>query len=147
MKTIVEFLLDKAHKTVSGGITIPKGLYFTYKDLKGNSIIDAMLNNFNNYFSREDMNKLFKGYKDALFDIIYWNGNSRGFGNADDAINELFPSKHGDNYYSYLDDAELYEEISPDENVFIARFISQDDKAICIVDTGDLGHVYVCVEK
>lgn len=152
MKTILEYLLSKTKQNIdNSGIKIPENIWYSNieseKGMQGDYAVGFIHRNIHcKYITYDVLDKLFNGYKEKYFYYIHWYGKSSGYKYENDAICKLF-SAGDDAYYSYLDNAELYEEINEDEGIFIARFISDDGRPICVVDTGENQNVYVFVEK
>ena len=77
--------------------------------------------------------------------LIEWDGRDRGYENAANAIEKLFPKNS--TYHSYIYNSVYSDDIEDIDNSVILKFISKDNRSICVIDTGDYGHAYVCVEK
>ena len=122
--------------------TIPKKLYYD-EILTGTKLINKIKNETE--IKSAALNKLFDGIKSREFMLIEWDGNHRGYENAANAIEKLFPKNS--TYHSYIDNSVYADDIEDMDNSVILKFISKDNKSICVIDTGDYGHAYVCVEK
>lgn len=127
---------------------IPDKLY-SNETLTCKEIIEKTIRVFGDYYEgyvktkfKKEVNKLFSDSKNSEFNIIEWSGNEAGYIDEHDAIEALFPSES--TYWDY--DAEYYKMYDEETNGAVFRFISDDNRAICIVDTGDYGYCYVCVE-
>ena len=131
MKNIKEFINEKKEFIVN----VPKDINIT-----GTKKYKELIEMFDDEFG---IDKLFAGLTNKTFDYIYWNGNSRGYQDESDAIYSLFPSDS--TYYDYIDGAEIYEETEI-EGVLL-RFKTKDNKHVCVVDAGDSGYSYVCIEQ
>lgn len=131
MKNLKEFINEKKEFIVN----VPKDINIT-----GTKKYKELIEMFDDEF---DIDKLFAGLTNKTFDYIYWNGNYRGYQDESDAIYSLFPSDS--TYYDYIDGAEIYEETET-EGVLL-RFKTKDNKHVCVVDGGDIGYAYVCIEK
>ena len=131
MKTLQEFINEKKEFIVN----VPKDINIT-----GTKKYKELIETFDDEF---DIDKLFVGLTNKTFDYIYWNGNSRGYQDESDAIYSLFPSDS--TYYDYIDGAEIYEETET-EGVLL-RFKTKNNKHVCVIDGGDSGYAYVCIEK
>ena len=131
MKNLKEFINEKKEFIVN----VPKDINIT-----GTKKYKELIEMFDDEFS---IDKLFAGLTNKTFDYIYWNGNSRGYRDESDAIYSLFPSDS--TYYDYIDAAEIYEETET-EGVLL-RFKTKDNKHVCVVDAGDSGYSYVCIEQ
>jgi hypothetical protein len=114
---------------------IPKDIYYD-KELSCKDTIDYTSEGI------EGVDELFDGLDNSTFKIIYWDGNSRGYQDASDAIGELFPTG---TYYSYIDNAEWSKD--NEEDGILLRFVTRNKKHICVVDAGDNGYCYVCIEN
>lgn len=119
---------------------IPKNLY-SDEEAMGTELITRISGELN--MSKSIIKTLFKGLESSSFDVIFWNGNSRGYEDAQNAINKLFPGD--ESYWLYSEKADLWKQFK--NNACIAKFITNDNKSICIADSGDDGYVYVCVEN
>ena len=131
MKPLKEFINEKKEFIVN----VPKDINIT-----GTKKYKELIEMFDDEFS---IDKLFAGLTNKTFDYIYWNGNSRGYRDESDAIYSLFPSDS--TYYDYIDGAEIYEETET-EGVLL-RFKTKDNKHVCVIDGGETGYTYVCIEK
>ena len=131
MKNLQEFINEKKEFIVN----VPKDINIT-----GTKKYKELIETFDDEF---DIDKLFVGLTNKTFDYIYWNGNSRGYQDESDAIYSLFPSDS--TYYDYIDGAEIYEETET-EGVLL-RFKTKNNKHVCVIDSGDSGYAYVCIEK
>ena len=121
---------------------IPSNLYYD-EILTGTKLINKIKNETE--IKSAALNKLFDGIKSREFMLIEWDGNYRGFENAANAIEKLFPRKS--TYHSYIDNSVYADDIEDMDNSVMLKFISKDNRSICVIDTGDYGHAYVCVEK
>lgn len=133
MKNLKEFITEKKEFIVK----VPKNIYTT-----GTKKCKELIKMINDEFDFK-IDKLFVGLTNKNFDYIYWNGDSEGYQEESDAIYSLFPS--GSTYYDYIDEAEIYEE-SENYGVLL-RFKTKDNKHVCVIDSGDTGYSYVCIEK
>lgn len=131
MKNLKEFINEKKEFIVN----VPKDINIT-----GTKKYKELIEMFDDEF---DIDKLFAGLTNKTFDYIFWNGNSRGYQDESDAIYSLFPSDS--TYYDYIDGAEIYEETET-EGVLL-RFKTKDNKHVCVVDGGETGYAYVCIEQ
>ena len=131
MKNLTEFINEKKEFIVN----VPKDINIT-----GTKKYKELIEMFDDEF---DTDKLFAGLTNKTFDYIYWNGNSRGYQDESDAIYSLFPSDS--TYYDYIDGAEIYEETET-EGVLL-RFKTNNNKHVCVIDGGETGYTYVCIEK
>lgn len=147
MININEYLLSNKHKNAITGIKIPDNIPYAYKNVSVKDLITDVLYNFGEIISRNDLDKAFEGYEKSEFNVIGWYFDANNAYRYEDILNKMFPSDYADTYLSYLDDADLCLTIDEDTNAIIVRFISQDDKAIYIIDTGDNGYIYLCIEK
>lgn len=120
---------------------IPKNLYYD-EILTGTQLINKIKNETE--IKAADLNKLFNGIKSSEFMLIEWDGNYEGFEDANNAIQKLFPSDSS--YYDYIGNSVYSAEIKDMDNAVMLKFISKDNRSICVIDTGDSGHAYVCVE-
>ena len=133
MKNLKEFITEKKEFTVK----VPKNIYTT-----GTKKCKELIKMINDEFDFK-IDKLFVGLTNKNFDYIYWNGDSEGYQEESDAIYSLFPS--GSTYYDYIDEAEIYEE-SENYGVLL-RFKTKDNKHVCVIDSGDTGYSYICIEQ
>ena len=133
MKNLKDFISEKKQYIVK----VPKNIYTT-GTMKAKELVDK----FNNEFDFES-SSLFEGLMDKNFDYIYCNGNSEGYQDANDAVHTLFPSDSL--YYDYTDTAEICKDF--EENGLLLRFKTKDNKHVCVIDDGDNGISYVCIEK
>lgn len=131
MKNLKEFINEKKEFIVN----VPKDINIT-----GTKKYKELIEMFDDEFG---IDKLFAGLTNKTFDYIYWNGNSRGYQDESDAIYSLFPSDS--TYYDYIDGAEIYEETET-EGVLL-RFKANNNKHVCVIDGGETGYAYVCIEK
>ncbi len=136
MKTLTNFIYERAKKFVP---KIPKNIYFDKV-----ATASELIKKFNDDFgiSKDMLKTLFTGLESAKFKVLI-SGGYGGCEDADDAIDKIFPGD--DSYWGYLEEADLWEDL--EDNGCIAKFIANNNKAICIADTGDDGRVYVCVEQ
>lgn len=146
MKQITEYLLGNTNNKITSGIKIPKDIKFYETNISGENIIEDILYNFYKLFSKEDVREAFKNYENTEFNMICWYSKSDNAKYCEDLLNEMFPDGYERNYYAYKDAADLYSIVDEDKNVVIARFKSNDDRAIYIIDTGDAGYMYLCIE-
>ena len=133
MKNLKEFITEKKEFIVK----VPKNIYTT-----GTKKCKELIKMINDEFDFK-IDKLFVGLTNKNFDYIYWNGDSEGYQEESDAIYSLFPS--GSTYYDYIDEAEIYEE-SENYGVLL-RFKTKDNKHVCVIDSGDTGYSYICIEQ
>ena len=133
MKNLTEFINEKKEFIVK----VPKNIYTT-----GTKKCEELIKMLNDEFDFK-VDKLFVGLTNKTFDYIYWNGNSRGYHDEQDAISSLFPSDS--TYYDYIDAAEICDDY--DEDGVLLRFKTKDNKHVCVVDAADYGYSYVCIEK
>lgn len=147
MKQITEYLLGNKNNKITSGIKIPENINFYETNISGENIIEDILYNFYKLFSKEDVREAFKNYENTEFNIICWYYESDNADYCKDVLAKMFPDVYERNYYAYKDAADLYSIVDEDKNAVIARFRSNKDKAIYIIDTGDKGYKYLCIEK
>lgn len=133
MKNLTEFINEKKEFIVK----VPKNIYTT-----GTKKCNELIKMINDEFDFK-IDKLFVGLTNKNFDYIYWNGDSEGYQEESDAIYSLFPS--GSTYYDYIDAAEICEDYDTDG--VLLRFKTKDNKHVCVIDAGDSGYSYVCIEQ
>ena len=127
-------------------IKIPNDFYYD-KELGSEALIKAAINEFNKYgydgglFTTKQIKDLFKDTHDENFAIIEFDGNSRGYEKADKAIESLF--KKG----SWIDYTPEYEQQGlDDDNSVLMKFNSTDGRKIYVLDSGDWGISWTCVQ-
>ncbi len=127
-------------------IQIPNDFYYD-KEFGGESLIKAAIKEFKNgYFSDEVMftakqiKDLFKDIHDENFGIIELDGNSSGHTDADEASESIF--KKG----SWWDYTPEYEQEGFGNNSILMKFKSKDDRNIYVIDSGDMGYAWICVQ-
>ena len=133
------------YNTKSSLIKIPNDFYYD-KELGGESLIKAAIKEFKNgwagetMFTAKQIKDLFKDINDENFGIIEYDGNSSGHTEADDAIESIF--KKG----SWWDYTPEYSQEGFGDNSILMKFKSKDDRKIYVIDSGDMGYAWVCVE-
>jgi len=133
------------YNTKSSLIKIPNDFYYD-KELGGDALIKAAIKEFKNGWGDEPMftvNQiidLFKDINDYNFGIIELDGNSSGHTDADEASESIF--KKG----SWWDYTPEYEQEGFGDNSRLMRFKSKDDRKIYVIDSGDMGYAWVCVQ-
>lgn len=133
MKNLTEFINEKKEFIVN----VPEDINTT-----GTKKCKELIKMLNDEFDFK-VDKLFAGLTNKTFDYIYWDGNSRGYHDEQDAICSLFPSDS--TYYDYIDAAEICEDYDTDG--VLLRFKTKDNKHVCVIDAGDSGYSYVCIEQ
>ena len=133
MKNLTEFINEKKEFIVN----VPEDINIT-----GTKKCKELIKMLNDEFDFR-VDKLFAGLTNKTFNYIYWDGNSRGYHDEQDAICSLFPSDS--TYYDYIDAAEICEDYDTDG--VLLRFKTKDNKHVCVIDAGDSGYSYVCIEK
>lgn len=152
MINLNEYLLSNKHKNaITGnvtGIKIPDDIHYSFKDVSVEDLITDVLYNFGDIISKNDLNKAFKGYEKSEFNILCWSWESYDSEKYGAVLDKMFPNGGYEEIYGeYKNDADLYTIIDEDINVIITRFISQDERSIYIIDSGDKGYIYLCIEK
>ena len=127
-------------------IKIPDDFYYD-KELGGESLIKAAIKEFKNGYSSDEVmftakqiKDLFKDIHDENFGIIELDGNSSGHTDADEASESIF--KKG----SWWDYTPEYEQEGFGDNSILMKFKSKDDRNIYIIDSGDMGYAWICVQ-
>ena len=125
---------------------IPNDFYYD-NELGGERLIKAAIKEFKHgYFDDEVMftpkqiKDLFKDINDENFGIIKLDGNSSGHTEADDAVESIF--KKG-SWWNYTPE---YEQEGFSDNSRLMKFKSKDDRKIYVIDSGDMGYAWVCVQ-
>ena len=134
------------YNTKSSLIKIPDDFYYD-KELGGESLIKAAIKEFKNgytddepMFTAKQIKDLFKDINDENFGIIELDGNSSGHNEADEVSKSLF--KKG----SWWDYTPEYEQEGFGDNSILMKFKSKDDRNIYIIDSGDMGYAWICVQ-
>lgn len=142
MKNIFNFIYESIFKKSS--IKIPKKLYYD-EILLGKDAIKKITNEFEDYFTPAQIKKLFKGDENKSFKMIYWNSNSRGYRDAANTLKKLF----GEDGWidGWIDYADYFEFVDEDSNTALGKFTSSNGKVINVIDVGDWGYVYTCIEE
>jgi len=126
-------------------IKIPNDFYYN-NELGGESLIKAAIEEFKHgwdgdpMFTAKQIKDLFKDIQDENFGIIEYDGNSGGHNKEDDAIESIF--KKG-SWYDYTPE---YEQEGYGDNSMLMKFKSKDDRKIYVIDSGDMGYAWLCVE-
>jgi len=126
-------------------IKIPNNFYCDDK-LGSQDLIEAAIKEFKNgwvgevMFTAKQIKDLFKDINDENFGIIKYDGNSGGHNDADEAIESIF--KKG----SWWDYTPEYAQEGFGDNSILMKFKSKDDRKIYVIDSGDMGYAWVCVE-
>lgn len=142
MKNIFNFIYESIFKKSS--IKIPKKLYYD-EILLGKDAIKKITNEFEDYFTPAQIKKLFKGDENKSFKMIYWNSNSRGYRDAANTLYKLFGEDGWIDGWS--DYADYFEFVDEDSNTALGKFTSSNGKVINVIDVGDWGYVYTCIEE
>ena len=134
------------YNTKSSLIKIPNDFYYD-DELGSESLIKAAIEEFKygytddeKLFTAKQIKDLFKDTSDENFGVIKLDGNSSGHTEADEAAKSIF--KKG----SWWDYTPEYEQEGFGDNSLLMRFKSKDDRKIYVIDSGDVGYAWICVE-
>lgn len=130
----------------SSSIKIPNDFYYD-EEIGVNSLIDDAIKEFKygytddeKLFTPKQIKDLFKDTSDENFGVIKLDGNSSGHTEADEAVESIF--KKG----SWWDYTPEYSQEGFGDNSILMKFKSKDDRKIYVIDSGDIGYAWVCVQ-
>jgi hypothetical protein len=115
----------------------------------GKELVDYLYDDLYNKvdeIQKNDVEKIFKGFEDKKFIVVYSNGNYGG----QDEVYELEEKIFGGEECSvlkYEDDADvnLSKETKDSGYCTLLRFASDNESLFCCLDDGDYGNAYYCL--
>lgn len=130
----------------SSSIKIPNDFYYD-EEIGVNSLIDDAIKEFKygytddeKLFTPKQIKDLFKDTSDENFGVIKLDGNSSGHTDADEAVESIF--KKG----SWWDYTPEYSQEGFGDNSILMKFKSTDDRKIYVIDSGDMGYAWICIQ-